>query len=126
LVRAAVDINIVRDRVEAGRSGREASQALTADHMRDQLALFRVPTLDVEIDLLSDAIIRQGATNDANEFVGVPIDDVRRRAVRAELKGARERAGPSARSISDHDIDYVSEAIGAGLDVLVTRDARLA
>jgi GNAT superfamily N-acetyltransferase len=126
LVRAAVDINIVRDRVETGRNGREASQALTADHMRDQLALFRMPTLDVEIDLLTDATTRMGATNDASEFVGVPIDDSRRRAVRAELKRARERAGTGARSISDHDIDYVSEAIGAGLDVLVTRDARLA
>jgi GNAT superfamily N-acetyltransferase len=126
LVRAAVDMNIVRDRVEANRLGREASLALTADHMRDQLAVFRTPTLDIEIDQLTDPSIRQRANDEAAEFMVGRVDDLQRRAAAARLRDARARSGKGGQLISDRDIDYVSEAIACSLDVFVSRDARLA
>lgn len=125
-VRAAVDINILRDRVEVGRAGREASLALTADHLSDQLALFRTPTLEIEIERLADPDRRRQATAEAGGLADARIDDERRRRALAELRRARQAAGPKAREVSDEDLGYLSEAIGAGLDVFVTKDARLA
>lgn len=122
-MRASVDMNIIRDLVEANRRDAAESKALLNDDLVDQLDLVRTPELDIEIDRTPDHIRR-----DANLFaLGLPEYRPNRELVAilvAELSEIAVERNP-AFAVSprgQHDIRYVAEAIAAGLQVFITRD----
>lgn len=124
LVRASIDINVLRDIAEPGRTNRDESLALVTDQMSEFLAIVRTPALDVEIDRLSDEV-RKVCMTSADGFASVVANEDRKRQARTAIDAALRAAGSTTRQVSPEDVRYVSEAIGAELDVFVTRDAQL-
>ena len=126
VVRASVDINIIRDFAEPSRTDREESLALLSDHLVDRLELVRTPALDLEIDAMGDTLRRLCAQEAAN-LPSVAAPAITRREIEQDAKrvAAARDAEFAADPRSQIDIRYVSEAIAAGLNVLITRDQRL-
>jgi GNAT superfamily N-acetyltransferase len=125
-VRASVDINIVRDFAEPERTDRTESLALQSDQLVDLLELVRTPALDVEIDAMGDNL-RGRCSREATNLTAVAPPAERRRTVErsVQLVAAQRDAEFAADPRSKLDMRYVSEAIAAGLNVLVSRDQRL-
>lgn len=126
LVRASIDLNVLRDLVEESRPDAAEALALVGDDISDRLELVRTAALDDEMNSvegpLRGRLIRtaQGLT-----FVRAGADDVA--SVRAAVLAAARRAWPGfPKEPQDHmDLRHVAESVVAGLNVFVTRDERL-
>jgi GNAT superfamily N-acetyltransferase len=125
LVRASIDLNILRDLVEPTRNDAEASLALADDQFSDRIELVRTPALDTQINDL-DGELRRRCLATALLMPSVSVDLERSeelvtritRAVSGRMRG---------RKLTDRmDFRYVADSIAGGLNVFVTRDAPLA
>lgn len=126
LVRASIDLNILRDLVEPLRPEAAASHALVDDQFSDRLELVRTSALDAEIDKL-DGDLRRRCTAEAAAMSSVRADGLIARQVRQELLLAVRRAHPDyPRGPQDEmDLRHVAETIASGLNVFITHDAHL-
>ncbi len=124
-VRAAVDLNVLRDLTDKRRSDHEEAASLTADQISDRLELVRTATLDREMDVLSDelrALCLRGA--DGLRSVRAPQGVVD--AAQAQLLSEASPSGGYPSTPQDErDLAYVAEAAAAGIGALVTRDEDL-
>lgn len=127
LVRASVDLNVLRDLAQEGRTDREESLALLSDQIADRLEVVRTPALDVEMDALEDDGLRATCLNTAQGMRAAHPDRDRFSRVHAEVAAAADEVDPTFRATAQGrlDVQYVSEAIAADLNVFVTRDQRL-
>lgn len=127
VVRAAIDLNVVRDLTEAGRTDTDEARALVDDQVADRLELVRTAALDSEIDSMKGPL-RARCTARVNQLASVRSDSARVRQLKAELTTAAHTVEPNyPRHERDRfDLAHVAEAIAAGVHVLVTRDVHLA
>lgn len=127
VVRASVDLNVVRDIAEGGRANREESLALLGDQLRDQLELVRTPSLDIEIDFLEDTE-RRAASREAEALPSVRVRSSEVALIATALRSAVEELDPAFfQEVSgQRDLLYVSEAIAGGISVFITKDEKLA
>jgi hypothetical protein len=127
VVRAAVDINFIRDLVESQRPDRDESLALADDQLIDRLDLVRTPTLDLEIDAMSGQLRTKCAARSLDFSAVSPERGLVEPLFMELLTIAQSRNIEfAAEPQSQKDLHYVAEAITAGLDAVITRDARLA
>jgi hypothetical protein len=127
IVRASVDINFLRDLVDELRPDRDESLALADDQLMDRLDLFRTPTLDLEINEMTDELRRRCVTRSLDFPEVRPNGDLADGAFMELLRTAQARHRVFASEPQSlRDIRYVAEAIAADLDVFVTRDGQLA
>jgi GNAT superfamily N-acetyltransferase len=126
LVRAAVDLNVLRDLAEEGRSDSDESRALLADHLVGLLELIRTAALDVEIDRMGGAL-RAQCTRQAQPLTVVRGDPHRVAEVMEALLSAARVTDPTYPhdEQGQFDLQHVADAVAAGLNVFVTRDVRL-
>jgi GNAT superfamily N-acetyltransferase len=126
LVRAAVDMNILRNWIESGRPGHADSLSLLADHLTDRLALFRTSGLDAEIETLNGPL-REQCLSRAGSLSRAPRDHQRHTALIEHLKveaRAVEPLYPRTRQ-DEFDLQHVAAAIAGNLNVFVTMDSDL-
>lgn len=126
LVRAGVDLNVLRDLVDLRRPDSEESRALQADHLVGLLELVRTAALDEEIDQM-EGILRAQCTTQIQLFPSVRAEPLARQEAMCELEtGAREIDRLYPGSPQDQlDQQHVADAIACGLNIFVTRDRRL-
>lgn len=126
LVRASIDLNVLRDLADIARPDRPESLALFSDQIADRLEVVRTPALDVEIDAMDDSL-RVRCMREAGELRAVrPARDLQLEA-EAVLVSAAKKLDPTF-LLDDQgraDIRYVSEAIASEVNVFITRDERL-
>ena len=127
VVRASLDLNVVRDLADEARQDRDEALALLDDQFADRLALVRTPMLDAEVDEMSGDLRKlcvsvamrfQPLTPDSR-MAGEFEDWLRPIAEAVDRDFAASRQGLA-------DIRYISEALAADLNVFVTRDETLA
>lgn len=126
LVRAAVDMNVLRDLVDDARVDADESRALIGDQIADRLELVRTRALDSEVNLI-EGDLRSRCLKAARDFTPARFDQAQAAEIRAGLlaevhtvdadypRGAQDR----------YDLQHVTEAIAMGLTVFVTRDEHL-
>ncbi len=124
LVRASVDMNVIRDREDSTRPGHQEALALFGDEIADRLELVRTGSLDIEIDGLGDAASRDRCASLARDLDAAPSLPGVVDTVLGQLLAAVP-ADFAARTTGARDLRYVSEAIAAGLTVFVTQDQEL-
>nr|MBA2604280.1 GNAT family N-acetyltransferase [Acidobacteriota bacterium] len=126
IVRASVDLNIIRDLADESRPDRVESLALLSDQSADRLEVVRTPALDVEMDAMDDEL-RTPCVRRAHTLISIQPSRGHYASVHAEMLASANAADPIfvQSTQGELDIRYVSEAIAAGLNVFVTRDARL-
>jgi len=127
LVRAAIDLNILRDLADWTRTDSAETRALTSDQLSDRLELVRTPSLDREIDGI-EGELRENCVREAARLPACRGDRNRIADIRLELLTAAQANDPSfPREPQDSpDLEHLAEAIGADLNVFITRDVRLA
>jgi GNAT superfamily N-acetyltransferase len=127
LLRAAVDLNIIRDFVDGSRTDAGASRALRADHIVDQLELVVTPALLLEIAGIEGDEMRKRCTITASEFVDVRADTGEADRCEQALVAAARRLAPAYPQTAQDkaDVRHVAEAAAAGITVLVSRDENL-
>ncbi|MEU2988866.1 GNAT family N-acetyltransferase [Micromonospora aurantiaca] len=127
LVRAAVDLNILRDLADPDRPDTRDARALVDDQITDRLELVRTGALDAEINSIK-GVLRARCTAQAQRMTHVRADSVRGREVRSQLVAAtRAKAADYPRSPQDEfDLRHVTDAIAADLNLFITRDEDLA
>lgn len=127
LVRAALDFNVLRDLAQEQRTDREESLSLLSDQIADRLEIMRTAALEVEIDALEDDALRAACVTTAQRLHAVHPDRDRFARVHAEMAAVADEVDPTFRATAQGqlDVQYVSEAIAADLNVFVTRDERL-
>lgn len=127
LLRAAIDLNILRDFVDSTRTDAESSRALRADHIVDQLELVVTPALLLEIADIEGNEMRKRCTDAASDFAAVRADHRDAALYEQTLLTAARQTTPSyPRTNQDRaDLRHVAEAAAAGVTVLVTRDENL-
>ncbi|RZU16235.1 acetyltransferase (GNAT) family protein [Kribbella rubisoli] len=126
LVRAAIDMNILRNWIETGRPGHEESLSLLADHLEDRLQLFRTPGLDAEIEMLNGPL-RGQCLRKVQSLARAPRDPDRALEISAQLLAdavTRFPKYPETRQ-DEFDLQHVSTALAGGLNVFVTMDSNL-
>lgn len=126
VVRAALDLNVVRDLVDKRRTNSEESLALISDQLADRLELVRTAALDLEIDRMDDDLRVPCARWSAGLHAVQSPEDASRIS-EAILRVAADAIDPAFSKTPQGEMDmrYASEAIAAGLNVLVTRDERM-
>lgn len=126
LVKAAIDMNILRNWLDPGRPRHLESIALLGDHLSDRLQLFRTQALDTEIDAI-DGPPRRECLDKIQSLGAAPRDAVRYSEVHALLQADADRAVPGyPLSHQDKlDLRHVASAIAGGLNVFVTLDEKL-
>lgn len=126
LVRASIDLNILRDLAQPSRPDAPASLALVDDQFSDRLELVRTSALDSEIDKL-DGVLRGLCTSQAATLTSVRADPGRAKtlleALRLRARAAHDQYPHDEQD--EMDLRHVAESIAAGLNVFITRDARL-
>ncbi|MBX6752063.1 MAG: GNAT family N-acetyltransferase [Micromonosporaceae bacterium] len=127
LVRAAVDLNIVRDLVDSSRRDTRDVLALVDDQISDRLELVRTAALDAEIDSIEGNSLRGSCTRLAQTMTPVPASEAASSAVRSQLLTvAQSTIEGFPRDTQDQfDLQHVADAAAAGLNVFVTRDEQL-
>ncbi|MDZ5447950.1 GNAT family N-acetyltransferase [Micromonospora sp. 4G57] len=85
LVRAAIDMNVVRDLTEADRTNADESYALLAPHLVGLLEIVRTAALNTEIDRL-DSDLRSQCTHRVQSFPTVRSDSAARAHIIDELR----------------------------------------
>lgn len=124
LVRASIDLNVLRDLDDPTRPGHNEALALVGDQLSRRLELVRTGTLDVEIDALGDPASRDRCARRARDLEAVSPPRPDATAIEEELRTAVPEAF-TAQPNGKRDIRYVSEAISAGLTVFVSQDQEL-
>lgn len=126
LVRAAIDMNILRDLVDPARTDTRDVQALVADQVIDRLELVRTGALDAEIDTM-EGDLRRRCTDRAQLLTSVRANPARAAEVQSVLAAAARAnvAGYPCSSQDQYDLRHVAEAAAAGLNVFITRDEQL-
>lgn len=126
LVRAAIDLNILRDLAETRRADSAESLALLDDQIVDRLELVRTAALDAEINLM-EGDLRGKCTRRVHSFPSVRSERKRLEEVTSSLtEAAREKESSYPRTDQDRlDLRHAAEAIAANLNVFITRDAHL-
>ncbi len=126
LVRAAVDLNVLRDLAEPERTDSEESRALQAEQLVGLLELARTAALNIEIDDMKGKL-RDKCTRQAQRLTGVhSIPTKVAEVTDALLAGARQVDPTYPATDQDRlDVRHVAEAIASGLNVFITRDERL-
>ena len=126
LVRAAIDLNVLRDLADSSRPDTRDSRSLIDEQISDRLELVRTAALDAEIDCIDGPLRRQCITH-AHGMPPVRAELARTAEARAELlAAARSAIADYPRTSQDEfDLRHVSDAIAAGLNVFVTRDEHL-
>ncbi|WP_158221140.1 GNAT family N-acetyltransferase [Kineosporia sp. R_H_3] len=126
LVRAAIDLNVLRDLVDPSRPGSLESRALLGDEYVGRLELVRTAGLDAELDATQGAL-RRACLEAATTLTHVPTQSDRTLTIRDDLlAAARRRTLGYPESPQDrHDLRHVVEAAAASLNVLITRDQDL-
>jgi GNAT superfamily N-acetyltransferase len=126
LVRAAVDLNVLRDLAEPGRPDREESQALLADHLVGRIELSRTAALNTEIDAMQGEL-RTRCARQAQPLTMVYGDADAVARVSGEVLAAARQVEPAYPSNEQDrlDLQHVADAIACGLNVFITRDLRL-
>ncbi|TYB90448.1 GNAT family N-acetyltransferase, partial [Micromonospora sp. WP24] len=126
LVRAGIDLNILRDITEANRPDADDSRSLVAPHLIGRLELVRTAALDAEIDQMAGDL-RGRCARRAQPFASV-------RAASGEVKQLTERILEQVRQIDptypsnendEFDLRHVAHAAAAQLKVFITKDAHL-
>lgn len=127
LVSAAVDMNVLRDLAEPGRTDRVESVALLSDQVGDRLELVRTPALAIEIDRLQGDLHTR-CIREAGGLRSVSPDPHRAAQIGAGLAAEADSIDKAFRADDQGrlDIQHVAEAIAADLNVFITRDERLA
>lgn len=127
VVRAAIDLNVVRDLVEPGRADADEALALIDYQFADRLELVRTAALDREINNM-DGPLRARCTTGVQQLTSLRSGSAQVQQIIAELTKAAQVSEPGyPRDDQDRfDLAHVAEAIAAGVHVLITRDARLA
>ncbi|MEU4397764.1 GNAT family N-acetyltransferase [Micromonospora orduensis] len=127
LVRAAVDLNVLRDLADPDRTDTRDARSLIDDQITDRLELVRTGALDAEINSIEGAL-RSRCTAQAQRMTQVRADRTRTAEVRSELNAAaRAKAANYPRSAQDEfDLRHVTDAVAADLNLFITRDEELA
>ena len=122
MLRAAVDLNILRDLVATGQRAEE-SRALTSDQITGQLELVRTPALDAEVDTIKGDL-RSQLTNELATLTSLRGDSGRVADLRETLTTAATTIDPDwmTKPSSRLDIEHLAHAVAAELSVMVTRD----
>lgn len=126
LVRAAIDMNVLRDFAQPHRSNTTESRALLADLVADRLELVRTAALDAEIDSITGTL-RAECITQAQRLPRVKTETVQTAAVRSALIAGAQQVEPGyPRSTQDRfDLEHLTEAISANVNVFVTYDTAL-
>ncbi|WP_405062618.1 GNAT family N-acetyltransferase [Kribbella sp. NBC_01505] len=126
LVKAAIDMNILRNWLEPGRPGHIESAALLEEQLSDRLQLFRTHGLDAEIETIRGAL-RQQCLAKIQPLIAAPRDPARYSLVHGLLltAAATEIPGYPRHPQDEFDLQHVAAAIAGGLNVFVTLDAEL-
>lgn len=127
LLRAAIDLNILRDLVDATRTGAAASQSLLADHIVDQVELVVTPALLLEIAGIDGDDMRKRCTVVASDLTDVRAEPYEADHVEQTLMAAVRRTSASYPCTAQDraDLRHVAEAAAANVTVLVSRDEEL-
>jgi len=127
LVRAGVDLNVLRDLAESGRSDADESRALIADQIADRLELVRTAALDGEINRMAGPL-RARCIACAERLTSLRAEPARVAQVSAALLAVAQTDDPGyPHNEQDRfDLAHVAEAIATELNVFVTRDEHLA
>jgi hypothetical protein len=94
LVRAAVDLNVLRDLAEANRPDAVEAQALIGDQIIDRLELVRTAALDAEINKMGGPL-RARCVGRAAQFPSVRADPARVAQVTSDSRLAPRRLKPA-------------------------------
>lgn len=123
LVRAAIDLNILRDMADPQRPYHAEAQALLADHLVDRLELVRTSALDSEINKM-DGPLRLKCTLQAQPFPSVHADSVRLAEVLEDLQAGAQLVNDKFPRHGQDELDlrHVADAVASGLQILATRD----
>jgi GNAT superfamily N-acetyltransferase len=126
LVRAAIDLNILRDLAEKTRADRDESLSLRADHLNGQLQLVRTAALDQEIATMTGDL-RGLCARTAEPLTSVRADPANVAEVELRLlEHARRINSNYPRNGNEQfDLDHVANTVAAGLNVFITKDAEL-
>lgn len=126
-LRAAIDLNILRDLVDASRPDAVESRALQADHIFDQLELVVTPGLLLEIAAIDGRTMRERCTRVASELTDVRGQPDQADEIEKQILARVKIDHPSypATAQDRADLRHVAEAAAAGLTVLVSRDQEL-
>src|SRR6266545_2555184 len=127
LVKAGIDLNILRDLAEPGRPDADESRALIADQIADRLELVRTAALDGEINRIAGPL-RARCIARAQRLTSLRADPARVAQVSAALLAPAQTTDPEyPHNEQDRfDLAHIAEAIATGLNVFVTRDEHLA
>jgi GNAT superfamily N-acetyltransferase len=127
LVKAGIDLNILRDLAEPGRADADESGALIADQIADRLELVRTAALDGEINRMAGPL-RARCIARAQRLTSLRAEPARVAQVSAALLAAAQATDPGyPHNEQDRfDLAHVAEALATGLNVFVTRDEHLA
>jgi GNAT superfamily N-acetyltransferase len=127
LVRAAVDLNIVRDLVDRSRRDTRDVLALVDDQISDRLELVRTAALESEIDSIEGNSLRESCTRRIQTMSPVSASEAASLEARSQLLAVAELAIDGfPRDVQDNfDLQHVADAAAAGLNVFVTRDEQL-
>ncbi|WP_033346509.1 GNAT family N-acetyltransferase [Catenuloplanes japonicus] len=126
LVRAAIDLNILRDLAESARGDREDSLSLLSDQMAGRLELVRTAALDREIATMNGDL-RARCSRTAQPFPSVRADGTFTSQLRAQLTVEGKKTHPDyPRNANDRfDLAHVADAAASGVKVLITKDSDL-
>lgn len=126
LVRAATDMNVLRDLVDETRADADESKALIGGQITDRLELVRTRALDSEINLIESDLRRQ-CLKAAREFTPARFHQAEAAQIQASLLAVVHAVDADyPRTEQDrYDLQHVTEAVAMGLTVFVTRDEHL-
>ncbi|WP_083795836.1 GNAT family N-acetyltransferase [Catenulispora acidiphila] len=126
LVRAAVDLNVVRALAGPQRQDTLDVQALLDDQSVDRLELIRTPALNAEIDTI-ESTLRAQCTKSIRNMAAVRSKTAAVGEARAAIIAAIPQASPGypLTRQDEFDLRHACDAIAAGLNVLITSDRRM-
>jgi hypothetical protein len=126
LVRAAIDMNILRNLIEPKRPRHNEAASLVEDHLNDRLQLFRTQSLDAEIQVITGPL-REQCLRKIQPWPTAPRDEGRFDEIKASLLAEAVKALPRypLTTQDEFDLQHVANAIAADLNVFVTVDAEL-
>jgi GNAT superfamily N-acetyltransferase len=126
LVRAAVDLNVLRDLADRDRPDHREAAALVSDQISDRLELVRTSALDLEINNLPSDL-RGMCLRRADGLRASRGNQTQIASSASELLVAARLVEPGfpGSPQDEFDLQYVAEAAAAGVNVFVTRDERL-
>ncbi len=126
LVRAAIDVNILRNLMETERPGHDDAGSLLEDHLNDRLQIFRTQSLDAEIQVFTSPL-RERCLQKILPWLIAPRDEEKFQQAKAFLLRQATGIAPGyPQSTQDEfDLQHVANAVAADLNVLVTVDSKL-